>query len=104
MSIVNRSQGHARPASNRLLSEPAIIAGIAKATLGLRTTVDWDQMAGDYSRIRDSIARVVPGFENFNERIRVGFFHLPHPACDDANSPTRNAKPSSRSIESRLSL
>ncbi|HEY5954017.1 MAG TPA: FdhF/YdeP family oxidoreductase, partial [Terrimicrobiaceae bacterium] len=80
MSIVNRSQGHARPASNRLLSEPAIIAGIAKATLGLRTTVDWDQMAGDYSRIRDSIARVVPGFENFNERIRVGFFHLPHPA------------------------
>ncbi len=39
-------------------------------------------MIGDYGNIRDSIARVVPGFENFNQRIREGYFHLPHPARD----------------------
>ncbi len=39
-------------------------------------------MIGNYDRIRESIARVIPGFENFNERIREGFFHLPHPARD----------------------
>ena len=82
MSIVNRSEGHARPASEHLRSEPAIIAGIAKATLGDRSTVDWDRMVGNYARIRDSIARVIAGFENFNERIRDGYFHLPHPARD----------------------
>ena len=82
MSIVNRSQGHAKPASSNLRSEPAIVAGIAKATLGRRSTVDWDHLIGNYDRIRESIARVIPGFENFNERIRQGFFHLPHPARD----------------------
>ena len=82
MSTINRSQGHAKPASELLPSEPTIIAGLAKATLGARTTVDWDTMIGDYGNIRESIARVVPGFENFNQRIREGFFHLPHPARD----------------------
>jgi molybdopterin-dependent oxidoreductase alpha subunit len=82
MGIVNRSQGHAQPASDQLRSEPATVAGIAKATLGVRTTVDWDQMISDYDRIRESIARVVPGFESFNERIRQGFFYLPHPVRD----------------------
>jgi molybdopterin-dependent oxidoreductase alpha subunit len=82
MSTINRSQGHAKPASDLLPSEPTIIAGLAKATLGARTTVDWDTIIGDYGNIRESIARVVPGFENFNQRIREGFFHLGHPARD----------------------
>ncbi len=82
MSVVNRSEGHATPASRHLLSEPAIIAGIAKATLGARSTVDWDRMVSDYSRIREAISRVIPGFENFNKRIREGYFHLPHPVRD----------------------
>jgi anaerobic selenocysteine-containing dehydrogenase len=94
MSIVNRSEGHARPASEHLRSEPAIVAGIAKATLGNRSTVDWDRLVGNYSRIRDSIARVIPGFENFNERIREGYFHLPHPARDrrEFSNTERKAK------------
>ena len=79
MSTINRSQGHARPASDLLPSEPTIIAGLAKATLGGRTTVDWETMIQDYGNIRESIARVIPGFENFNQRIAEGFFHLPHP-------------------------
>ena len=82
MGTINRSQGHAKPAWDLLPSEPTIIAGLAKATLGARTTVDWDTMIQDYGNIRESIARVVPGFENFNQRIREGFFHLPHPARD----------------------
>jgi molybdopterin-dependent oxidoreductase alpha subunit len=82
MGTINRSQGHAKPTWDLLPSEPTIIAGLAKATLGARTTVDWDTMIQDYGNIRESIARVVPGFENFNQRIREGFFHLPHPARD----------------------
>ena len=92
MSVVNRSEGHATPASRHLLSEPAIIAGIAKATLGGRSTVDWDRMVSDYSRIRDAISRVIPGFENFNDRIREGYFHLPHPARDRREFSNRERK------------
>ncbi len=94
MGIVNRSQGHAHPASDQLRSEPAIVAGIAKATLGARSTVDWDRLVANYGRIRESIARVVPGFENFNERIRGGYFYLPHPVRDrrEFTNPERKAK------------
>lgn len=94
MGIINRSQGQAHPASDQLRSEPAIVAGIAKATLGARSTVDWDRLVADYGRIRESIARVVPGFENFNERIRDGYFYLPHPVRDrrEFTNPERKAK------------
>jgi hypothetical protein len=47
-----------------------IVAQLAKATLRGKTTVDWDGMAANYDRIRDSIERVIPGFENYNERAR----------------------------------
>src|SRR5690606_28054158 len=51
-----------------------------KAVLGGRSSVDWDAMAADYDRIRDAIERVVPGFEDYNERIRrPGGFYLPNP-------------------------
>src|SRR5207237_7678242 len=51
MGIINPSRGHANPASEHLKSEPAIVAGLAKATLGSRSTVDWDALVGDYDRI-----------------------------------------------------
>ena len=92
MSTVNRSEGHAKPASDLLPSEHTIIAGLAKATLGARTTVDWDTMLQDYSNIRESISRVIPGFENFNQRIRDGFFHLPHPARDRREFTNKEGK------------
>jgi anaerobic selenocysteine-containing dehydrogenase len=76
MSMVHASTGRHKPASDKLLSEPAIIAGLAKATLG-KSSVDWDYLVGDYDRIRDKIEAVVPGFENFNQRIREpGGFYL----------------------------
>jgi molybdopterin-dependent oxidoreductase alpha subunit len=82
MGIVNPSRGHLEPASRHLLSEPAIVARLARATLGSTTTVDWEALAGDYNRIRDHIEHVIPGFENFNERIRKDVFYLPNEARD----------------------
>jgi molybdopterin-dependent oxidoreductase alpha subunit len=78
MAVVQASRGFLAPASPHLLSEPAIVARLARATLGNRSTVDWEAMIADYDRTRDSIARLVPGFENYNERVRrPGGFCLP---------------------------
>jgi anaerobic selenocysteine-containing dehydrogenase len=67
------------PASDQLLSETAIVCGLARATLGVRSTVDWEALAADYDRIRDLIAQVIPDCENFNEKVRrPGGFHLPN--------------------------
>lgn len=81
MSVVHASHGHLDPASPYLLSEPVIVARTAAATLGDRSKVDWLGMIENYDRIRESIERVVPGFENFNERVRQpGGFYLPNTA------------------------
>jgi len=78
MALVHRSTGRGVPASEHLRSEPAIVAGIARATLGESAGVPWDELVADYDRIRDRIARVIPGFEDFNRRVRVpGGFSLP---------------------------
>jgi anaerobic selenocysteine-containing dehydrogenase len=64
-------------ASDTLLSEPTIIARTADAVLKGRTTVPWLEMGLDYDLIRDRIARVVPGFDKFNEKVREpGGFYL----------------------------
>ncbi|HWL91972.1 MAG TPA: FdhF/YdeP family oxidoreductase, partial [Phycisphaerae bacterium] len=82
MGIINPSRGVLEPASEHLLSEPAIVAGLAGATLGDQSTVDWKSLAADYNRIRDHIERVIPGFERFNERIAQDVFYLPNAARD----------------------
>jgi molybdopterin-dependent oxidoreductase alpha subunit len=82
MGVVSASVGKADPVAPGLRSEAAIVAGIARAVLGNRSAVDWDGLAADYSRIRDRIGRVVPGFEDFNARIANGPFYLPNPARD----------------------
>jgi len=79
MAVVQTSRGTLSPASEHLRSEPWIVAGIAKATLSDSRT-DWDGLVANYDRIRDSIERVVPGFEQFNQRVRhPGGFELPNP-------------------------
>jgi molybdopterin-dependent oxidoreductase alpha subunit len=76
MSMVHVSYGMNAPASKNLMSETAIIANIAQATLG-DDKVDWLGYARDYARIRDAIESVLEGFENYNERIaHPGGFHL----------------------------
>ncbi|HYV25179.1 MAG TPA: FdhF/YdeP family oxidoreductase [Pyrinomonadaceae bacterium] len=80
MAVVEESRGSLPPASEHLLSEPAIVAGLAKATLGNRGAVDWDSLISNYDDIRDHIEHVVPNFENYNERVRQpGGFYLPNP-------------------------
>ncbi|WP_020568528.1 FdhF/YdeP family oxidoreductase [Neolewinella persica] len=79
MGVVQMSKGILDPASPELRSECAIIAGVAKATLGERTTVDWPEMVRNYDNVRDAIAACVPGFERYNERVREpGGFYLPN--------------------------
>ncbi|MDQ7968988.1 MAG: FdhF/YdeP family oxidoreductase [Oxalicibacterium faecigallinarum] len=76
MSMVHISYGMNKPASKNLMSETAIVANIAHATLG-SDKVDWLGYASDYDRIRDAIESVLDGFENYNERIaQPGGFHL----------------------------
>jgi molybdopterin-dependent oxidoreductase alpha subunit len=78
MSVVHRSMGRLAPASEKLRSEPAIVAGLARAVLGETNPVPWEALVEDYDRIRDRIARVIPGFEEFNRRVREpGGFVLP---------------------------
>ncbi len=81
MGVVHTSRGVLPPPSDHLLSEPAIVAGLAKATLGERSKVDWEQMIGNYDHIRDAIEAVVPGFDDYNRRVREpGGFYLPNGA------------------------
>jgi molybdopterin-dependent oxidoreductase alpha subunit len=77
MSMVHASRGRLPPASPHLKSEPAIIAGMARATLP-DSKVPWEAFVADYDRIRDAIEAVFPDFKDFNDRIRIpGGFRLP---------------------------
>ncbi|HMT07503.1 MAG TPA: FdhF/YdeP family oxidoreductase [Pyrinomonadaceae bacterium] len=83
MLNVQSSIGIFEPASKHLRSEPWIVCSMAKATLGKKSSVDWDAMAADYDNIRNAIERVIPGFENYNRRIREpGGFYLDCPPRD----------------------
>lgn len=83
MSVVHRSQGRLRPVSEHLLAEPVIVARMAQAALGEDHPIDWRAMAEDYDVIRDHISRVIPGFEDFNARVRgKDGFVLPSPPRD----------------------
>ncbi|WP_321888385.1 FdhF/YdeP family oxidoreductase [Paraburkholderia bannensis] len=76
MSMVHISYGMNKPASPNLMSETAIVANIARATLG-DDKVDWLAHSGDYARIRDAIEQTIEGFDQYNERIQhPGGFHL----------------------------
>jgi molybdopterin-dependent oxidoreductase alpha subunit len=68
VSMVHVSHGSLAPASDLLKSECAIVAGLAKATLP-HTKVNWEELLGDYSKIRDKIEAVIPAFFDYNQRI-----------------------------------
>ena len=81
MSVVSMSRGQLPPASPELLSEVQIVCGLARATLRSATRVPWEALANRYDLVRDLIAEVVPGFEDFNARVKKpGGFHLPSAA------------------------
>ena len=83
MGIVHTSRGTLDPPSDQLLSEPAIVARLAVATLGDRTKIDWIHLVEDYDRVRDLIAQVVPGCAEMNRKVRQrSGFYLPNAARD----------------------
>ncbi|WP_245769184.1 FdhF/YdeP family oxidoreductase [Streptomyces indicus] len=92
MSQVHASRGHLEPASKHLLSEVAILTRLARRTLGDQVAVPWEEFEADYGHIRERIARIVPGFHNFNARVtKPGGFGLPNPV-NDGVFPTPSGK------------
>ena len=79
LARIHASHGQSKPASEHLLSEPRIVAGIAKAALPPNPRLDWDAWAADYSRVRDAIAETYPEvFHGFNARMsEPGGFQRP---------------------------
>ncbi|MDR4534647.1 FdhF/YdeP family oxidoreductase [Glutamicibacter sp. PS] len=93
MSVIHSTQGRLTPVSEHLLAEPVIVARMAQAILGDDHPVDWRSMAEDYDVIRDHIARVLPGFEDFNRRVRQkNGFVLPNPPRDTRSFATSSGR------------
>lgn len=79
MGVVQSSKGILDPASDQMRNETRIVCEMAKATLGSRSVVDWDKFANSYDAIRDVIEQCIPGFEDYNKRVREpGGFYLPN--------------------------
>ncbi|GJM31583.1 MAG: formate dehydrogenase subunit alpha [Saprospiraceae bacterium] len=91
--VVQSSKGILAPPSTKLLSEPAIVARMAMATLGEQSKVDWQLMINNYDHIRDAIEQVIPGFDNYNQQVREqGGFYLPNGARkQEFNTPSGKA-------------
>ncbi|HRH61614.1 MAG TPA: molybdopterin dinucleotide binding domain-containing protein, partial [Chitinophagaceae bacterium] len=92
MGVVQMSKGVLQAPSKNLLSEAAIVCRLAKATLGKHFSTNWNLFENDYDAIRDAIKKIIPGFENYNERVRKpGGFYLPN-AARQRNFKTQNNK------------
>ena len=92
MGVVHQSKGTLKPCSKELLSEPAIVASVANATLR-KSTTNWSELISNYDLIRTKIEATIPGFENYNKRIRIkGGFYLPNNARESDFTPTKTGK------------
>ncbi|TFD65350.1 FdhF/YdeP family oxidoreductase [Cryobacterium ruanii] len=99
---VHPSWGKLKPVAPNLLSEVAIISRLASAVLADSVAVDWAGFEADYDRIRDHVAHVVEGFENYNQRIRQeGGFMLPNGPRDSRtfNTPIGKAMLTTNTLE-----
>ncbi|MFD7640256.1 FdhF/YdeP family oxidoreductase [Kitasatospora sp. NPDC059795] len=93
MGMVHSSRGGLRPPAPDLLSEVAIVSRLARAALGPQDPTPWEDFARDYDLVRDRIARVIPGFDDFNAKVRrPGGFALPHAPRDSRTFPTATGK------------
>ncbi|MGB0432424.1 MAG: FdhF/YdeP family oxidoreductase, partial [Bacteroidia bacterium] len=79
MGVVHQSQGDRKPASNHLKSEARIVSELAAKVFNNEETIDWLSLSDNYDNLRDIVAQVIPGFENYNQRVRQkGGFYLPN--------------------------
>ncbi|ODR21307.1 FdhF/YdeP family oxidoreductase [Mycolicibacterium porcinum] len=93
MSMVHLSRGSLTPPSEHLRSEVAIVCQLARELLGPEHPVPWEQFNADYDRVRDAIADVVPGCEDYNRKVRQpDGFQLPHPPRDSREFRTATGK------------
>ncbi len=93
MGVVTTSRGCLKPASEFLKSEVRVVAELAVATVGTRSAINWRRLADDYDLIRDHIAKVVPGFAKFNDRLYDdGQIELPHAVRDQREFATASGK------------
>jgi anaerobic selenocysteine-containing dehydrogenase len=93
MSMVHASRGRLAPASKQLRSEVSIVTGLARELFGADDSIDWTSLAASYDLIRDHVSRVVPGFADFNVRVRTpDGFQLPHGPRDSRTFPTATGK------------
>jgi molybdopterin-dependent oxidoreductase alpha subunit len=98
MGVVQMSKGILQPLSGDMRSEPNIICHIAHATLkdapNVGRGVDWLGLTANYDRIRQHIEHVVPGFSDYNVRVRQhGGFYLPNAAREkrEFHNPQKKA-------------
>jgi molybdopterin-dependent oxidoreductase alpha subunit len=83
MGVIQLSKGNLEPVSGNMLSEPEIVCRLALATLNSKSKTNWELYIKNYDIIRDDIARTIPGFENYNERVKKpGGFYLPNASRD----------------------
>jgi molybdopterin-dependent oxidoreductase alpha subunit len=81
MGVVESSKGMLKPVSDNLINEMQIVCRMAMAVLGSRSVVNWQRYANSYDAVRDEIEKCIPGFENYNERVRQKQgFYLPNAA------------------------
>jgi molybdopterin-dependent oxidoreductase alpha subunit len=93
MSMVHLSRGSLHPPSEHVRSEIAIVCQLARTLLGPEHPVPWEKFNADYDTIRDAIAAVVPGCEDYNTKVRQpDGFQLPHPPRDSRQFPTSTGK------------
>lgn len=81
MGVVHSSRGRNTPASGKLRSEPQIVSGIATALEKRRhiSSIEWTKISTDYDQIRDLIEATIPGFDEYNRRVRISSgFYLPN--------------------------
>ncbi len=84
MGVVQSSKGMLDAVSDNLVNETQIVCRMAMATLGSRSVVDWQLYHDSYDAVRDAIEQCIPGFEDYNIRVREkGGFYLPNAARDE---------------------
>lgn len=84
MGVVQSSKGILKPVSDNLINETQIVCRLAMATLGRRSVIDWQRYHNNYDAVRDDIEKCIPGFENYNARVRQKEgFYLPNAARDE---------------------
>ena len=92
MGVVHQSSGNLEPCSKKLWSETAIVGHLAQTTLK-NSSINYIELASNYDLIRDKIEATIPGFHNFNKRVRIkGGFYLPNNARENNFKPTASGK------------